>query len=53
MHRAEALVGQLILKQSTLLSYIDTFWVMAVICFAAFPLAFLLRSIPLGKGSPH
>jgi DHA2 family multidrug resistance protein len=53
MHRAEALVGQVIMKQATLLSYIDTFWVMAVVCFIAFPFAFLLRSIPLGKGPQH
>jgi predicted ABC-type exoprotein transport system permease subunit len=53
MHRAEALIGQTILKQATLLSYIDTFWVMAIVCLIAFPLAFALRSIPLGKAPQH
>jgi DHA2 family multidrug resistance protein len=51
--RAEALIAQTILKQATLLSYIDTFWVLAILCFAAVPLAFVLRSIPLGKPGPR
>jgi DHA2 family multidrug resistance protein len=53
LHRANALVAQIILEQATLLSYIDTFWLMAMVCLFAFPLAFLLRSIPLGKSSHH
>ena len=41
-------------KQATLLSYIDTFCILAVLCFLALPLAFVLRPIPLGKaGAPH
>lgn len=50
-HRAYALVGQTILKQATLLSYIDTFWIIAMLCLIALPFAFALRSIPLGKAS--
>ncbi len=53
MRRAEALVGQVIQQQATLLSYIDTFWLMAMVCLVAFPLTFLLRSIPLGKRPQH
>ena len=53
MHRANGLIAQTILKQATLLSYIDTFWIMAMCCLVAFPLAFALRSIPLGKGPQH
>ena len=47
--RANALVAQTIEKQATLLSYIDTFWLLAILCAIAVPLAFTLRSIPLGK----
>jgi MFS transporter, DHA2 family, multidrug resistance protein len=53
MHRATAVIAQTILKQATLLSYIDTFWLMAMICLIAFPLVFAIRSIPLGKGPKH
>jgi DHA2 family multidrug resistance protein len=53
MHRANALVAQTILKQATLLAYIDTFWLMAMVCLVAFPLAFALRAIPLGKSPQH
>ena len=48
--KAYALLGQEVLKQATLLSYIDTFWILAVLCFLALPLAFVLRPIPLTKG---
>jgi len=50
-HRAYALVEQTIIKQATLLSYIDTFWILAMLCAFALPLAFALRSIPLGKSA--
>ena len=48
--KAYALLGQEVLKQATLLSYIDTFWILAVLCFLALPHAFVLRQIPLTKG---
>ena len=51
-HHANALVAQTILKQATLLSYIDAFWMLAMLCLIAFPLAFFLRAIPLGKPGP-
>jgi hypothetical protein len=44
-------VEQTIIKQATLLSYIDTFWILAMLCAFALPLAFALRSIPLGKSA--
>jgi DHA2 family multidrug resistance protein len=53
MHRANALIAQLVQEQAVLLSYIDTFWLMAMVCAFAFPLAFLIRPIPLGKGLQH
>jgi DHA2 family multidrug resistance protein len=53
MHRANAVVAQTIQKQATLLAYIDTFWLMAMVCLLAFPLAFALRAIPLGKSPQH
>jgi DHA2 family multidrug resistance protein len=52
--KAYALAGQEVLKQATLLSYIDTFWILAMLCFLALPLAFVLRPIPLRKaGALH
>jgi DHA2 family multidrug resistance protein len=52
-HRAYALVEQTIIKQATLLSYIDTFWILAMLCAFALPLTLAVRSIPLGKGGQH
>jgi MFS transporter, DHA2 family, multidrug resistance protein len=53
MHRANALIAQTISKQAILLSYIDAFWILTVICLIAIPTAFFLRSIPLGKEMPR
>jgi DHA2 family multidrug resistance protein len=50
MQRANALIAQTILKQATLLSYIDAFWILTVVCVLAIPTAFILRAMPLGKG---
>jgi MFS transporter, DHA2 family, multidrug resistance protein len=50
--RAYALIGQTIAQQATLLAYIDTFWLLTLLCLVALPIAFLLRSIPLGKSAP-
>jgi DHA2 family multidrug resistance protein len=47
--RANGLIAQTILKQATLLSYIDAFWILTVVCILAIPTAFLLRAMPLGK----
>ena len=48
-HRAYALIGQTIANQATLLAYIDTFWLLALLCLIALPGAFFLRSVPLGR----
>jgi len=36
-------------QQATMLSYIDVFWFLTVLCLAVVPLTFLLRSIKPGK----
>lgn len=53
MHRANALIAQTISKQAILLSYIDAFWILTVICLFAIPTAFFLRPTPLGKEMPR
>jgi DHA2 family multidrug resistance protein len=50
-HRAHALVAQIIAQQAALMSYIDAFWVLTMLCVVALPLSFALRSIPLGKST--
>ena len=42
-------IGAQMLSQAALLSYIDVFWVFAVLAVGAVPLAFLLRKMPLGS----
>jgi MFS transporter, DHA2 family, multidrug resistance protein len=41
-------IGQTISHQVQLLSYIDTFWVLSTICFAAIPVVLFLRAVKLG-----
>jgi DHA2 family multidrug resistance protein len=48
MQRANALIAQTINKQATLLSYIDAFWILTVLCVFAIFVAFILRPVPLG-----
>ena len=49
--RANGFIAQTILKQATLLSYIDAFWTLTVVCVLAIPL--ILRAIPLGQGEAN
>jgi DHA2 family multidrug resistance protein len=49
MQRANALIAQTISKQAILLSYIDAFWILTLICLLAISTAFILRPIPLAK----
>jgi DHA2 family multidrug resistance protein len=53
MQRANAIIGQTISKQAILLSYMDAFFILTVICLLAIPTAFILRPIPLGKETPR
>jgi DHA2 family multidrug resistance protein len=45
-------IGQQIQAQSTLLAYIDVFWVMMLICLGAVPLSLTLRRVVLGIQGP-
>ena len=40
--------GYQVQTQATLLAYIDAFWALAVLSFAADPLALFLRNVKLG-----
>jgi MFS transporter, DHA2 family, multidrug resistance protein len=50
--QAFAWIGQQVQTQASLLSYIDVFWTLMVICAAAIPLALLLRKVKLGGPAP-
>ena len=52
LHRAQALLYATVQKQAALLSYIDTFWILAVGFMALVPLIFLLRKPKPGAGAP-
>jgi hypothetical protein len=47
--RPFAWIGQQVQTQATLLAYIDAFWALAVLSFAADPLALFLRDVKLGE----
>jgi DHA2 family multidrug resistance protein len=47
--RPFAWIGQQVQTQATLLAYIDAFWALAVLSFAADPLALFLRNVKLGE----
>ncbi len=47
--QALAWIGSAIDQQAVLLSYIDVFWVLSIVCVLAVPAAFLLHPIELGK----
>lgn len=48
---AQALVYQLVQRQATMLSYIDTFWILALLFAAMVPFVFLMQR-PRGGGAP-
>ena len=52
-HQAIDWIGQTVLNQATLLSYIDVFWIYAVLAVGMIPLALLLPQVDLGaRGAP-
>jgi DHA2 family multidrug resistance protein len=48
--RAIAWIGQQLQAQTSLLSYVDAFWVLTLLALAAVPLALTLRNVKLGDG---
>ena len=46
-------IGSIVDQQATLLSYIDIYWVFAVLALAMIPFAFLLRAPPHGRPKMH
>jgi hypothetical protein len=47
-----AWIGQQVQTQATFLAYIDAFWELTVLSFAALPLALFLRNVKLGEPTP-
>jgi DHA2 family multidrug resistance protein len=45
-------IGQQVQAQSSFLAYMDAFWVLMVVAFAAVPLALSLRKVKLGAAAP-
>jgi MFS transporter, DHA2 family, multidrug resistance protein len=50
LHRAYASIYQMVQVQATTLAYIDTFWVLSVICAIMFVLSFVLKKNEPGAG---
>jgi DHA2 family multidrug resistance protein len=53
---AQAMVYQQLQRQSTMLSFVDNFWIMSVICVCVIPLMFLMKrrtSLPGGRVPVH
>ena len=42
-HMAQGAAYGTVIKQSSMMAFADTFWFMGMLCFALFPLLFLLR----------
>jgi DHA2 family multidrug resistance protein len=49
-HQAIGWIGQTAIDQATLLSYIDVFWIYAVLAVGMIPLALLLHHVDLDAG---
>lgn len=49
--QAESLLYRQLQNQSMMLSFVDNFWLMAVICIAVIPLMFLMKKIRPKKGA--
>ncbi len=50
--QAQGLVYQLVQQQAAMLSFVDNFWVMGVICLCAIPLMFLMKKTRPHSGPP-
>jgi DHA2 family multidrug resistance protein len=48
--QAQGLAYGTLIRQSTMMAFSDTFWVMGALCLALVPLVFLMRSTHAGKG---
>ena len=53
LQQAQAQLYAMVQKQAAMLSYIDSFWALAVILVAMVPLVFLLRKPPPGAAQPQ
>ena len=50
--QAFAWIGQQVPEQSSLMAYIDVFWVLMLMALSAIPLALMLRKVKLGAAAP-
>jgi MFS transporter, DHA2 family, multidrug resistance protein len=51
MNQAYGQIYGIVQRQAMVLSYIDAFWIMAIICFAAIPLVFIARRPETGHAA--
>jgi DHA2 family multidrug resistance protein len=42
-HKAHGMVYGTLVKQSTMMAFVDTFWIMGALCLCLLPLLFLMR----------
>jgi len=52
MMQAQGMIYGEMQRQATMLSFVDNFWLMGVICLCVIPLMFLMKKIRPQKGSP-
>ncbi len=52
-HLSQGMLYQMLLRQSMMFSFIDNFWIMAMLCLAVIPLLFLMKKTkPGGRRAP-
>ena len=51
MLQAYGQIGGMLQRQAAVLSYVDTFWIMAIICFAIIPVVFVAKRPEPGRAS--
>ncbi len=49
-HKAQGMVYGTLLRQSTMMAFADTFWIMAMLCFCLLPLLLFMRKTRITKG---
>lgn len=51
--QATAWIGQTVAQQAQFFSYIDVFWILAMICLCSIPLVLFLRTVEPTAAPPH
>ncbi len=51
-HKAEGMAYGILVRQATMMAFVDTFWIMGMLCFCLLPLLLLMRKTRATKGGP-